>query len=329
MCATRLPSYSVARCNLDPVIFNFYVCLGVFFSSWFVLPFYGVAHVSLGFTAWGFLGGATFVFAVLFSFAAIPCIGLALAQGVWGGAAVLIAFLWGSLGPAPVGKPLRDVPVTVAAVGCLLLGVLGIVFCEEIAKRLGLQGTCVGESRALLNAPGAHSPTEADADMADIEEAGEGDETNVTRLLGLASALLVGLFGGSVLVPLAFVPKGSYGGIAFLPSFGCGALLAGSAVTASYCAWMSAKKVWGVACGGHVVVGADSQTSVWRGIGDSEIVSDRGGLSKSGCRWKPPKFDLRADLSVAFAALQCHRISFALCLGFCLFSAPVFDLCVE
>lgn len=43
----------------------------------------------------GMVAGALFVLSVTFSFAAIPFIGLAMAQGVWGGSAILVAWIWG------------------------------------------------------------------------------------------------------------------------------------------------------------------------------------------------------------------------------------------
>lgn len=48
------------------------------------------------------VAGMLFVLAGLFSFLAIPELGLAIAQGVWGGSAVLVSFLWGAVGPTKV-----------------------------------------------------------------------------------------------------------------------------------------------------------------------------------------------------------------------------------
>lgn len=50
----------------------------------------------------GMVAGMLFVLAGLFSFLAIPELGLAIAQGVWGGSAVLVSFLWGAVGPTKV-----------------------------------------------------------------------------------------------------------------------------------------------------------------------------------------------------------------------------------
>ena len=60
---------------------NFYVCLGVFVSSWLVCPFLPLAGAPFSMAAPAIIAGATFVFAVLFSFLAIPLVGIAIGQG--------------------------------------------------------------------------------------------------------------------------------------------------------------------------------------------------------------------------------------------------------
>ena len=86
------------RAGTEPVIFNLYVCLGVFVSGFFAIPFYSLSNNEVGVTVAGMVAGMLFVLAGLFSFLAIPELGLAIAQGVWGGSAVLVAFLWGAVG---------------------------------------------------------------------------------------------------------------------------------------------------------------------------------------------------------------------------------------
>ena len=71
----------VADADLDPILFNFYVCLGVFASSWLVCPFLPLAGAPFSMAAPALIAGATFVFATLFSFLAIPLVGIAIGQG--------------------------------------------------------------------------------------------------------------------------------------------------------------------------------------------------------------------------------------------------------
>lgn len=52
-----------------------------------------IEHIGLSF--YGALAGALFVAATAFSFVAIPLIGVSLAQGIWGGCAILVSCFWG------------------------------------------------------------------------------------------------------------------------------------------------------------------------------------------------------------------------------------------
>lgn len=194
---------------LDPVLFNGLVCAGVFLSSLLVPLFTGAPYV---FTAGGLFGGALFVFAALFSFIAIPRAGLATAQAVWSCSAIIVSFAWGAFGPAEISAPVKDLPLSLGALLLLVAGALTIVNSDAIAARVSGGG----------------------ADKATDE--GAGSESD--RPAGIASALAVGLFGGSVLVPFKFVPPEAAGLVA-IPSFGLGALLAGVLVTAAY--WKGVK----------------------------------------------------------------------------------------
>jgi len=196
---------------LDPVLFNGIVCLGVFLSS-IVLPL--VSGTPYLFTLGGLLGGVLFVFAALFSFVAIPRCGLATAQAVWSTSAILVAFCWGAFGPKEVAAPLGDFGGSIGAVVLLLLGAAIAVSSDTIAAAV------TGEK-------------------ADAGDASDDKPAEDQRVSGIVSALAVGLFGGSVLVPFKFVPPEA-AGLAAIPSFGLGSLLAGVIVTAVY--WFGIKK---------------------------------------------------------------------------------------
>ena len=53
------------------------------------------AGTTFEFEPLGLVAGTLFVMSIAFSFAAIQKIGVALGQGLWGGAAILVSFLWG------------------------------------------------------------------------------------------------------------------------------------------------------------------------------------------------------------------------------------------
>lgn len=200
----------IPKAELDPVLFNGVVCIGVFLSSLLVPAVFSVPWV---FTIGGALGGALFVFAALFSFIAIPKAGLATSQAVWSCSAILVSFAWGAFGPAEIAAPVRDVTGTAEALVLLIAGALVIVNCESIAR--GFAG-------------------EKETQNASEGEGSGSDE----RAGGIASAIGVGFFGGSVLVPFKFIPPEAAGLVA-VPSFGVGALLAGLVVSAGY--WTIAK----------------------------------------------------------------------------------------
>ena len=93
----------VSDLKLRPIIFQLYVACGVFASSWLALPFLQYNHIvadcpdagtTLEFSLLGMLGGGLFIVSIVASFNAVELIGLALAQGIWGGVALLVSYLW-------------------------------------------------------------------------------------------------------------------------------------------------------------------------------------------------------------------------------------------
>ena len=190
---------------------NFYVAIGVAISSLFVLPYtVGEQHEGVHFSPLGALGGVLFVCSSSLSFVAAQNIGLSTGQGVWSGAAIVVAFAWGSLGPPPVGAPLTSLPLSLLAILLLLLGVAGMVKCEPLGR------LCFGTQPHNDDEP-LNSDTPA------------GPKASA-RAVGLTAALAVGLFGGSILVPLAFISDE----IGAVPSFGAGALVGGALITAAW-----------------------------------------------------------------------------------------------
>lgn len=262
---SKLRPVRVSR--IDPIVFNLYCCLGVALSSFAATPLLARAGLAIGVSSWGVLAGSLFVLAVLFSFLAIPLAGLSVSQGVWGGTAIFVAFLWGAAGPAPLRAPLASLPLSALAVALLLAGVLGIVNHGAIAARLC---SSPAGDHALLSPPAQADPSPTLYDALEVlpdaalapdgppqPPAGRGHEESDElegahlawrrRLLGMGCALLTGVFGGSVLVPSAFVPR-HLSGFGVLPSFGAGALGASVAVTAAHVArkrWVGESVFWG------------------------------------------------------------------------------------
>eukprot|EP00937_MAST-01D_sp_MAST-1D-sp2_P005414 g5414.t1 len=234
---------SVARVQLDPLLFQLYVSLGVFLSSLICFAFLGQNPALTGsadagttaiFTPLGLAAGALFVLSITFSFAAVDLIGIALAQGVWGGIAILVSFVWGV---AAFGNHIEHPALAACALMLLLLGVVGIALCEQLGVKLaricGAEESCDASLRLPLVrtpsdgtserpiVPGDDNHASTGSGVGDKESAGSRQRT----VLGMCAAALVGLFGGSILVPMHYVPE-SATGLAFVPSFGVGVLLA-------------------------------------------------------------------------------------------------------
>ena len=210
---------SVKAGNIHPIIYNWYTTAGVFLFSWLVaftmLPSAGLEPVT--FTPAGFAGGALFTCALCFSCLALDQIGLSLALGIWCGMATLVSFLWGTIGPPNIARPLADVPFSLAGISLIIIGILGIINVEDLGKCFF--GKCCRDNYSQL------------LDGAGKDDAPPPpDSPSKSRLLGTVYALAVGLFGGSMLVPLSFLPAELSGikGLGFIPSFGTGSLIAGT-----------------------------------------------------------------------------------------------------
>ncbi|CAB9503959.1 expressed unknown protein [Seminavis robusta] len=201
--------------EIHPMVFQLYVCQGIFLSSFLVVPFlsfnesiqsdFGTAFQLSGM---GMVAGFLFVVAVSASFLAVNDIGVALAQGIWGGGAMLVSYLWGVLvfGEIP-SKPL----LSFTALLVLIAGVIAVAFSETIGEKLFARLLSSNESTPLVSATADGNSTVA-------------AESSPNCIRGVLWANLVGLSGGSILAPLHYVPPAKQG-LVFLPSFGIGTFL--------------------------------------------------------------------------------------------------------
>ena len=253
----------VASVGLHPFLFQLYVSVGVFLSSMLCLvPSFmsfnpgltgdANAPTTPAFTGYGLVAGALFVLAITFSFDAVDKVGIALGQGVWGGGAILVSFVWGVAG---FGNTIANTPLAVFALVLLMSGVAIIAFCEQLGERVARYLGDPPAADALLgsgslgsaaaNGEGGEAALRDSmslpvrgSSLADGEHVAAyitmdgSDETkdgNASYVSGLVSAALVGVFGGSILVPAHYVPTAAKG-LGFVPSFGLGAMLASPTV---------------------------------------------------------------------------------------------------
>ena len=84
-----------------------------------------------------------FVVALVASFSAVELIGLAVAQGVWSGVALLVSFVWGVVG---FGQKPVDWVMTGGGIAVLALGVVCVATCNQIADRYFPDNSLLGDT---------------------------------------------------------------------------------------------------------------------------------------------------------------------------------------
>mmetsp|Transcript_24371 Transcript_24371/g.37546 ORF Transcript_24371/g.37546 Transcript_24371/m.37546 type:complete len:349 (+) Transcript_24371:328-1374(+) len=212
--------------NIHPLTFQLYVCCGIFLSSWLVLPFLDknpslLQDETVGstfcFSHHGVLAGFLFVLAVTGSFNAVNEIGIALAQGIWGGGAMVVSYLWGIFifGEIPTNPPL-----SLCGLCVLVTGVICIAMSTSIAKHPSIQRCCT--KREYYQSI-EQSSTTLETTHTIVEVSSSFSSGGRSYIRGVLWACSVGFFGGSILVPLQYVPPQAQG-LVFLPSFGIGTM---------------------------------------------------------------------------------------------------------
>lgn len=232
--AALFKTKEMSALNVHPMVFQLYVSIGVFLSSWAVVPFLGrnpdllpggddgdaVAGDELKFSSLGLVGGCLLVLAFVGSFNAVDDIGIALAQGIWSGVAMVVSYVWGAV---IFGERPSRVGASVSGLALLILGVIFIAFSDAIGRRVVRLG-------GYTQVPDAATNLDPEDDVDFLKQsvpatpmAGEKKSAS-SYARGVSWACSVGLFGGSILAPLHYVPPDRQG-LVFLPSFGIGALL--------------------------------------------------------------------------------------------------------
>ena len=209
---------------IHPAVFNFYAILGVFASSLTILFVDGV-HID-----WsrGVLSGFLFAAAFMLTFQAIDRIGVAAAQGIWSGVAICVSFIWGTLGPKGLALPPREPGLCVLALSIIISGVVFIVFAlrSKSAPSSSIHKAKDEENQSPTAVPDNES-------TALLKEKKIAPVYVSSKISGIVFASLVGVLGGSLLVPESF---SSVKGIRFVPSLGIGAFISNLFFTAVFLA---------------------------------------------------------------------------------------------
>ena len=204
--------------SLHPIIFTLYVSLGVVLSSSFVFVYLLLTErhersLVDYVTGMGIIAGGLFVSAISASFLAVESIGVALAQGIWGGMAMLVSYTWGTLLFGEVPLHLWGSMVSLVF---LIVGVCCVANCERLGE---------WSIQCWENVRGRNEAIDVRESLLSPSLNGRNTiETRADRTKGMLWACLVGIVGGSILAPLHYVPEDKQG-LVFVPSFGFGALL--------------------------------------------------------------------------------------------------------
>mmetsp|Transcript_9226 Transcript_9226/g.13894 ORF Transcript_9226/g.13894 Transcript_9226/m.13894 type:complete len:347 (+) Transcript_9226:44-1084(+) len=219
---------SVAKYNLHPILFTQYVSIGVFLSSLLVIPFLYLnkevvddddAGTVFSFSWLGVIAGLLLVVALGASFQAIKNIGVALSQGVFGGTAILVSYIWGVV---VFQEGVSNIALSVIGVLLLIAGVV----CIACNKNLSDVVNKLRQGNDLATMPLNEESFSSNKTLS-IELVGRrssSDAPTGDRLVGILWAVLVGFSGGSILAPSHYASPAE-AGLAFIPSFGLGAMI--------------------------------------------------------------------------------------------------------
>jgi glucose uptake protein GlcU len=193
---------SVQRANVDPLVFNFWACLGVVISSLLVL-----VKEKFVFEIFGLLSGLFLVLSLVNAFRVVRLIGVSVGFAIWAGVAVVVSFLAGEL-VEPQGVSNRL--LATIAIAIIIVGIVALAWSGHLGR---LNSGQEERLESLLQS-----------------EQGESEPMK-NFMSGIFIAIITGIFGGLILIPETLAHEGAKG-IAFLPSFGIGVAIFTPIITA-------------------------------------------------------------------------------------------------
>lgn len=244
---------SVADLNLHPILFTQYVSIGVFLSSLLIIPALKYNDkiedddeigTSFSLSYLGIIAGCLLVIALGASFLAIEKIGVALAQGVFGGTAILVSYIWGVI---IFQEKVNNIGLSVIGIILLILGVIGIAANKRISQKFNkqqlqqskqfqqseqppqeplLSSSVSASSSSFSDSPSPNRFSAFDITSVTNEIQEENEESSYDKSIrGIIWAIVVGISGGSILAPSHYAEPEEKG-LAFIPSFGIGTIIA-------------------------------------------------------------------------------------------------------
>lgn len=270
-------SKAVMDLRVDPLVFQIYASMGIFIASWFLViflqynpQFVGGTSTHFAFVPLAVLAGCFVVLSMTFSFFATRKIGVALAQGIFGGLAIIVSYIWGLL---LFHEEASNPVLSVFGIILIVIGIAAIGACKELSSILVVKfpnmanwlsptnsvrsqrvSKALDDSEAWGISP-PENTTEMESGVSNNDKqdrlslvSGDRQQSrhSISSILlppsvdrsdfiqGCVYAVLCGIFGGSSLVPLYYIPH-EHAGFALFPGFGVGAMITAPVVLVGYC----------------------------------------------------------------------------------------------
>lgn len=237
--AVPIKSPAADSVDVDPLVMQSYKSIMCFLTSWLVL----LLGVEFSFTPWGFVSGLFWVPGGAFNIFAIRNAGLAVSQGIVSSSIVMVSFIWGHF---LFKEPVQSEFIAYFAVTLIMGGLYGMSYyssSEEKSELPSLSSSTIDEDegeKLIIRTESEESlppqsPIRKSKSSRPLEVEPSNKQkrkkTTVTicgasysrRDIGLASALMCGLWGGSCLAPMHYAPS-NITGLGYVISFSVGAL---------------------------------------------------------------------------------------------------------
>lgn len=257
---------AVAELKINPIDFQIYTSFGIFVAALISIAFLPLNSEFIDggskiftFVPYGFLSGCLMVLSMTFSFLSTRMIGLALAQGIFGGLSIVVSYI---ISLTMYGEHPTSWVMSIFGLVILVIGIVVIGSCRNISFVLlsyfpSLKQYVVNPNEFHPEVVNPLSKANLDTVYRVPDELPHQDPENIGTTvddepieevkkersvsfieqaydfvksiplnfyIGCLYAVICGTIGGFVFVPLHYVDS-KYNGIAYYPSFGLGSLV--------------------------------------------------------------------------------------------------------
>ncbi|XP_057819219.2 uncharacterized protein LOC131032301 isoform X1 [Cryptomeria japonica] len=222
-----VPIKMPAALSLDPFVFQSYKSTACFMTSWLVL-----LYTPYRFTWWGMLGALIWVTNGVMAISAVRWAGIGIAQSLWSGLSIFIAYIWGAY---VFKEHLKSHFLSLLALLIMTLGMIGIGIAVSGVKGLPslldvwlkLEVNFVSKKDCpkynCIKVEDSSQPFIKGMTPDAGRVKGDCDHQSNNLVKGILCAVLVGAMNGSFMIPLKYANKDVVG-VEYLVSFGIGSM---------------------------------------------------------------------------------------------------------